>query len=90
MGGWFIMDDQLHESSDGLRFFGHISVSVNRSGPWMDRCILKLKASDSDGFVAIPSSSKCKECMQVFKQRRKSCLQLRSQERQIRTPTVVL
>jgi hypothetical protein len=60
MGGWFIMDDQLHVSSDELRFSGHISVFVNRSGPGMDRCILKLKASGSDGFVDIPSSSKCK------------------------------
>jgi hypothetical protein len=53
------MDDQLHVSSDELRFSGHISVFVNRSGPGMDRCILKLKASGSDGFVDIPSSSKC-------------------------------
>jgi hypothetical protein len=60
MGGWFIMDDQLHVSSDGFRFSGHISVFVNRSGPGMDGCILKLKASDCDGVVDIPSSSKCK------------------------------
>jgi hypothetical protein len=54
------MDDQLHVSSDGFRFSGHISVFVNRSGPGMDGCILKLKASDCDGVVDIPSSSKCK------------------------------
>jgi hypothetical protein len=45
------MDDQLHVSSDGLRFSGHISVFVNRSGPGMDGCILKLKASDNDGSL---------------------------------------